>query len=144
MNILSLFAPVTTLIDELVTTDEERLKLNNELEKIKSEVDKQILVVGGKVVDAEARIREADFKARELELKSDSWLVRHWRPFMMMALGLPMLFNFIALPFLKMTGHYDFITEITLSPEYWTIVQTFYGVYGGGRTLEKIVKHIRK
>lgn len=144
MNILSLFAPVTNLIDELVTSDEERLTLQVELEKVKASVDKEILAVGGKVVDAEAKIREADFKVREQELKSDSWLVRHWRPFMMMALGMPMLFNFIGLPFLQMTGYYDFIKPIVLTPEYWTITQTFYGVYGGGRTLEKIVKHVRR
>ena len=145
MNILGLFGPVTKLIDTLTTTDEERLELRNELERIKADVDTQILKTTSKVVEAEAQIRAADFKARELELKSDSWIVRHWRPFMMIALGVPMLFNFVGVPFFTIfTDKYLLMEPIDLSPEYWIIVQTFYGVYGGGRTLEKIVKHIRK
>ena len=66
MNILSwisgIFSPAANLIDELVTSDEERLKLHNELANIKAQVH-------AKTTDL--MIAEA---------KSDHWIVASWRP----------------------------------------------------------------
>ena len=60
--ITNLFAPATKLIDEISTTDEERLKLRNELARIQQEV----------------HAKTTDLMIAEV--KSEHWIVAAWRP----------------------------------------------------------------
>ena len=144
MSLLSFFQPITNLLDELITSDEERGKIQIELNKLQSSVDKEFIKLTGKSIDAETKIREADYRLREAELKSDSKLVKNWRPFLMIILSLPMIFNWVIYPMmLQFTDVYS-IAEIELPEQYWSFMQLFYGVYGGGRTIEKVAKHIYK
>lgn len=79
----SIVKPITNMIDNLTTTDEERGKLKNELTKIENEFLGKALEYEAKLLDSQGRIVEA-------EAKGQSWLAsirlslielqRNWRP----------------------------------------------------------------
>jgi hypothetical protein len=117
--------PITDLIDNLTTTDEERGKLKNELTKIENEFLGKALEYESKLLDSQSRIVEA-------EAKGQSWLQRNWRPITMLTfLILVVCDNFGLLVF-------------RLSNEAWLLLQIGLGGYVVGRTGEKIVEKIRK
>ncbi len=117
--------PITDLIDNLTTTDEERGKLKNELTKIENEFLGKALEYEAKLLDSQGRIVEA-------EAKGQSWLQRNWRPITML--------TFLILVVCDSFGWLAF----RLSNEAWTLLQIGLGGYVVGRTGEKIVEKIRK
>ena len=72
----SLISPVTNLIDELHTSDEERLKIKAEMFKLQTEIT-------GKVIEYETKLLDAQSKIILSEAGGESWLQRNWRPMMM-------------------------------------------------------------
>ena len=117
--------PITDLIDNLSTSDEERGKLQNELTKIENEFLGKALEYETKLLDAQGRVVEA-------EAKGQSWLQRNWRPITML--------TFLILVVCDSFGWLAF----RLSNEAWTLLQIGLGGYVVGRTGEKIVEKIRK
>ena len=117
--------PVTDLIDNLTTTDEERGKLKIEMTKIENEFLGKALEYEAKLLDSQGRIVEA-------EAKGQSWLQRNWRPITML--------TFLILVVCDSFGWLAF----RLSDEAWTLLQIGLGGYVIGRTGEKIVEKIRK
>src|SRR5664279_127354 len=69
--------PITDLIDNLTTTDEERGKLKNELTKIENEFM-------GKALEYESKLLDTQGKVVEAEANGQSWLQRNWRPITML------------------------------------------------------------
>lgn len=84
MGILSfigdLFKPAAKLVDDVHTSDEERLKLRNELAKIESEITLKYMDLQGKLAEIQAQLAEAQAKVAIAETTSESWFVRHYRP----------------------------------------------------------------
>jgi len=66
--ISDIFKPATSLIDNLHTSDEEKLKLRNELAKIKSQM------------------HEKSVSLMTAEVKSDHFIVAAWRPLCVLTL----------------------------------------------------------
>ena len=117
--------PITDLIDNITTTDEERGKLKNELTKIENKFLGKALEYEAKLLDSQGRIVEA-------EAKGQSWLQRNWRPITVL--------TFLILVVCDSFGWLAF----RLSGEAWTLLQIGLGGYLVGRTGEKIVEKIRK
>jgi hypothetical protein len=117
--------PITDLIDNLSTSDEERGKLQNELTKIENEFL-------GKALEYESKLLESQSRVVEAEAKGQSWLQRNWRPITML--------TFLILVVFDSFGWLAF----RLSNEAWTLLQIGLGGYVVGRTGEKIVEKIRK
>jgi hypothetical protein len=117
--------PITDLIDNLSTSDEERGKLQIELTRIENEFLGKALEYEAKLIDSQGRIVEA-------EAKGQSWLQRNWRPITML--------TFLILVVCDSFGWLAF----RLSNEAWTLLQIGLGGYVVGRTGEKIVDKIRK
>ncbi|MEW6702688.1 MAG: 3TM-type holin [Bacteroidota bacterium] len=117
--------PITDLIDNLTTTDEERGKLKIEMTKMENEFLGKALEYEAKLLDSQSRIVEA-------EAKGQSWLQRNWRPITML--------TFLVLVVCDCFGWLAF----RLSGEAWTLLQIGLGGYVVGRTGEKIVEKIRK
>ncbi|MCX7871631.1 MAG: holin family protein, partial [bacterium] len=69
--------PVGDIIDNLTTTDEEKMKLKIELTKIENELAGKIIELEGKVVESQAEVLKA-------EAQGNSWLQRNWRPITML------------------------------------------------------------
>ena len=129
MNLFSfiadIFAPAAKLIDDLHTSDEEKLTLANKLTTIQNEMH-------SKVIDYETKILESKTAIITAEANGQSWLQRSWRPITMLtflALVVCDSFGWLANP---------------LAPEAWTLLQIGLGGYVAGRSLEKVVEKVKK
>ena len=116
--ISNIFKPAADVIDELHTSDEEKLKLKNELAGIQAKAQDRIL-------DYETKLADYRSKLMMAEVNSQHKFVAMWRPICSVAL----------------------VTIIVLAsfgignpgPELYKLAEIFLGAYVGGRTIEKIV-----
>ena len=69
--------PVTKLVDELHTSDEERLQIKAKLFEMQTSM-------AAKAMDYEARLVEAKTSVITAEAQGASWLQRNWRPITML------------------------------------------------------------
>jgi tRNA G37 N-methylase TrmD len=127
MGVLSLIGgilkPVTSLIDNLHTSDEEKITLHNELSSIENSFAERVL-------DYEAKITQMKADVIMTEAKGDSWLQRNWRPLTML--------TFLTL----IVAHYCGILAFEIADQMWTLLQIGIGGYIGSRGAEKIIPQI--
>ena len=121
-NILgNLLGKADTIIDECITSKEEKLQLKNELQKI--------------IQEQEALIELEVTKRWQSDMNSDNWLSKNIRP---------MSLIFITVVFTIISFADGNIGQFTLNQEYRPIYQSLlllcYGAYFGSRGLEKIKK----
>lgn len=120
MGIFSLISgaikPLTNLVDELHTSDDERLKAKTILIEIERQLASDYISYESKLVDAKSSIIVA-------EAQSSSWITRSWRPITML--------TFVALIVMS------FFSQIPIPPDLWFVIKLGLGGYVGGRSLEK-------
>jgi len=121
-NILgNLLGKADTIIDECITSKEEKLQLRNQLQKI--------------VQEQESLIEKQVSKRWVSDNSSDNWLSKNIRP---------MSLIFITVVFTIISFADGNIGQFTLNEEYRPIYQSLllliYGAYYGSRGLEKIKK----
>jgi len=117
-----IFKPASKIIDNLHTSDEERLTLRNEFAKIEQKTL-------SKFMDLEKARLEATAKIQVAEANSKHWLQGNWRPITSLTLvGLIVL------------GSFGFIE---LNQELYGLAKIFLGGYIGGRSLEKITTNLK-
>lgn len=119
----ALISPVTNLIDELHTSDEEKETLRLQFYKLQFGIFEQVMTYEKQLLESQSSIIVA-------EAKGQSWLQRSWRPITMLVfLGLVVAdsFGWLANP---------------LASEAWTLLQIGLGGYVAGRSLEKITPKI--
>lgn len=117
----SVFAPAADLIDNIHTSDEEKMKLQNVLAKIENDTTLKVIEYEGKLLQAQTSIITA-------EANSTSWIARNWRPITMLSfLVLVVLDSLSWLP-------------NPLAKEAWTMLQLGLGGYVAGRSAEKVAK----
>ncbi len=121
--ISSLISPVATLVDEIHTSDEERLQIKSGLFEVQSGLASQMM-------NYEARLLEAQAKVITAEAQGGSWLQRNWRPITML--------TFLALVVADTFG----LTTFRLASEAWSLLQIGLGGYVVGRSAEKIVPKV--
>ena len=124
----SIISPVTKLIDEIDTSDEERLRLRNELANIEKEVKI-------KALDLESEIFKGQTSIQKAELKQESFFVKAARPFATWSLVSIIIFSYVAAPFIK------YIWDIDVPKIDDTAIITLGAISGThtlGRTWEKI------
>ena len=131
---------VGEIIDNLVTTEEERgeLKLkflNQQLEALKENNRVELAKL-----DAEVKLMEAKRDVLLAEAKSDSWITRSWRPLTMLALVIGILMHQLGLDDVvaSMVGGHGISDEYI--DEYFTLVSIGLGGYVVMRGGEKIAK----
>jgi hypothetical protein len=115
--------PVTTLIDEITTSDEERLGLKNKLFELQAGIQIKMMEYEAKLIDSRAKIVTA-------EATGQSWLQRNWRPITMI--------TFLFLIVLNTLG----LTAVPIAGQMWTLLQIGLGGYVVGRSAEKIIPKI--
>lgn len=114
---------VGKIVDEVVTTDEERGKLENASSKIKSRLMEEL-----SNAESEAESRKQDLIKTEMQ---GNMLQRSWRPLLMLLFGLVLIYH-------------HFISSILgtptteLPPEFWELLKLGIGGYIIGRSGEKI------
>lgn len=108
MNILSfigeIFKPAAKLIDDLHTSDEEKLTLKNKLTVIQNQMH-------SKIIDYETKLLASQTSIITAEANGQSWIQRNWRPITMLtflALVVCDSFGWLANP---------------LASEAWTLLQ---------------------
>ncbi len=131
MSILSFLGgalnPIKDILDDVITSDEERLTLKVQLEKIENDLK----VEGYKYDTALAEARSSIIIA---EAQSQSWLARNWRPIVMLTFG--------GLIVAISTGATN-VEDLAAVPEQlWRLLQIGIGGYIVGRSAEKIVPQV--
>lgn len=116
--------PVTKLVDEIHTSEEEKLQIKSTMFKIQQEITTKVLDYESKLLDNQAKVILA-------EVQGESWLQRNWRPMMMIW-------------FATLLGMYWFgvtppnMTQETLN-SLFTLMEVGIGGYIVGRSGEKII-----
>ena len=119
------FKPATDLIDNIHTSDEEKMQLRNKMEKIQNEMESKVLTYEQKLMEAQASVIQS-------EAQGESWIQRSWRQITMLTfLGLVVLDSFGLLKF-------------RLAEQAWTLLQIGLGGYVIGRSAEKLVPGVVK
>lgn len=123
MNVLKLigqiFKPAAELIDNMHTSEEEKLQQKAVLLDLQTQFIEQGLEYETEQLKQRADIIKA-------EANSQSWLARNWRPITMLV--------FLGLVVLDQTG----LLAFRLAPEAWTLLQLGIGGYIVGRSAEKV------
>lgn len=118
--VAKVFEPAVKLVDELHTSEEERLKIKSELFRVQTEMAMQVLQYEQQLLESKTKIIVA-------EAQGGSWLQRSWRPITML--------TFLVLVVLDSFG----ILANRLAPEAWTLLQIGLGGYVVGRSVEKVM-----
>ena len=118
-----LVEPVTNLIDDMHTSEEERLQVKAKLFKMESAMAAQVL-------DYETSLAEAKTKVITAEAQGASWIQRNWRPITML--------TFLALVVADTFG----LTQFRLAEEAWALLQIGLGGYVVGRSAEKVIPKV--
>lgn len=121
-NILgNLLGKADTIIDEVITSQEEKLKLKNELQKI--------------IQEQEALIEQEVTKRWESDNSQSSWLPRNIRPLVLAWL----VVSTTLLIFID-AGAIDFVVDDEWKSTITAILTITIGAYFGSRGFEKINK----
>ena len=118
-----LFKPVSTLVDDIHTSDEEKFKIKKEVSRIQSDVQLKLLDYEKEIIVAKSSIVAS-------EINGQSWMQRNWRPITML--------TFLALVVLDSFG----LLAFRLANEAWTLLQIGMGGYVIGRSCEKVLPKI--
>lgn len=122
--IAGIFKPAAELIDELHTSEEERIIQQRKLLEIQAMVLDSSLEYEKEMMTAKAQIINS-------EAKSEHWLTATWRPITML--------TFLGLAVGDSLG----LLASPLRDEAWMLLQIGLGGYVVGRSAEKVIKTVR-
>ena len=115
--------PVTTLIDELHTSEDERNQVKQAMFQMQTELSV-------KLMDYEKQLLESKANIITAEATGASWLQRNWRPITMLTFLILVVFDTFGL------------TAFRLAEDAWTLLQIGLGGYVVGRSAEKIIPKV--
>mgnify|MGYP003113176723 FL=1 len=117
----NIISSVGNIVDNLTTSDEERLAAKRAIEEV--------------LTKAEAQAQQEVTKRWEADMKSDNWLSKNIRP--LICIFLTAIFVVVSI-FDGNAG--GFVISPAYIPIYQTLLITVYGAYFAGRTIEKVKK----
>ena len=123
--IAGIFKPAAELIDNLHTSEEERLQQKAKLLEIQAAAMDASLQYEKSLMESQARIVNS-------EARSEHWLTASWRPITML--------TFLALAVGDSMG----LLATPLRDEAWTLLQLGLGGYVVGRSAEKGIKMLKQ
>ena len=119
-----IISPIANLIDELSTSEEEKLNAKAKLLTIQSAFANNALQYEAQIIQEQASVIRA-------EANSESWLARNWRPVTMLV--------FVALVVMYWMGwSFDGMSEAEVLSVF-NLIKIGLGGYVVGRSAEKIV-----
>lgn len=115
--------PITGLVDNMHTSEEEKMKIKLALDQMVNTIDEQLIRAKGNIIKAEA--------------ESEHFLTATWRPITALTFVAIIANNYIIAPY---TGAL-FGTEILLEipPEMWELLKLMIGGYVASRGAEKLL-----
>ena len=123
--ISNIFKPAANLVDELHTSDEERLNAKSKMLEVQAVAMQQVFDYETQALTARANIVNS-------EASSENWIASSWRPITML--------TFMVLAVGDSLG----LLATPLRDEAWMLLQLGLGGYVVGRSGEKIAKTIKK
>ena len=132
-----IFKPAFNLVDELVTSKEEK-------GQIEVALTGALTSAGVKIMETEQALAAAQASIIIAEAQGQSWLQRNWRPITMLSFVFVVVWNWVIVTI----GSWAFDVPIpTLVPPdlpsgLWSSIQIGIGGYIGGRSLEKVTATI--
>ena len=121
--ITDIVKPVTELVDELHTSEDERNQVKARLFQLQNDTANKMLEYEGKLIEAQSSIIRS-------EAQGKSWLQRNWRPITML--------TFLVLVVCDSFG----LLAFRLADQAWTLLQIGLGGYVVGRSVEKIAPQV--
>jgi len=121
--ISGLIKPVTDLVDQLHTSDDERLEAKAILLQFQTSLM-------SKTLDYEKQIAQSQRDIIVSETQANSWLTRSWRPITMLTFVLLVVWS-------QFTG-------MEVPDDLWFVIKLGLGGYVGGRSVEKSVASVVK
>lgn len=122
--IAGIFKPAVNLVDELHTSEEERIQAKSKLLDVQAAAMQQVFEYEKEMIKGQQQIVAA-------EAKSDHFLTANWRPITML--------TFLVL----VVGDSLGLLTTPLRDEAWLLLQLGLGGYAVGRSGEKIAKVIK-
>lgn len=116
--------PVTELVDNLHTSEHERLQIKQKLFEMQTALTREAIQYEAKLMEAQAGIIKA-------EAQGQSWIQRNWRPVTML--------TFLVLVVCDSFG----LLAFRLADEAWALLQIGLGGYVVGRSVEKIAPQLK-
>ena len=110
------------VVDNLSTTDEEKLNAKNELAKIITESLNKLTAMQSTMLMAEA---------------NGNWLQRSWRPILMLSFGFVVIYSKFIAPAFN-------LPNTTLEDSFWELLNIGMGGYLIGRSVEKVAETVTK
>jgi len=96
------FKQIGDVVDELFTSDEERIRAKNEIFKVLQEKELELQKMQTEIIVAEAK---------------GNWLQRSWRPILMLSFGFIIIYTkFIS----QLSSH---LITPELEPEFWSLLE---------------------
>ena len=128
--ISGIFKPACDLIDDIHTSEEEKLQVKQKLMNIQTDLS-------SKVLDYESKRMEEQSKNVRAEIQGQSWLQRNWRPLLMICIVGIVANNFILFPYFSLFT--DKVLVLDLPDKLYNLMLVGVGGYIGGRSAEKII-----
>ncbi len=116
---------VTGLIDDLHTSDEEKLAAKASILAVQTDLTKAVL-------DYEAKLASEQGQTVRAEVTGHSWMQRNWRPIVMLLFAYIIAHNYVLVPVLGLSG-------VDIPSDMWQLLKIGLGGYVIGRSAEKIV-----
>ena len=123
--IANIFKPAANLVDDLHTSDEERLNAKTKMLEVQAVAMQQVFDYETQALTARANIVNS-------EASSENWIASSWRPITML--------TFMVLAVGDSLG----LLASPLRDEAWMLLQLGLGGYVVGRSGEKIAQTIKK
>ena len=128
-TIIGLIKPVGDVIDNLTTTEEEKLELKVKFAEATKDVEIKLTEYAATLAESQAKVILAEAQG--------SWLQRNWRPLLMMVVIVIIFNNYVIFPYASIWT--DKVKVLELPGGLWALLTTGVGGYVLGRSGEKIM-----
>lgn len=115
-----IFEKAGTALDNIITSDEERLEARNALQQVLINEALKSQQIQADIISAEAK---------------GNFLQRSWRPILMLGFGFVVLYSKFIAPAFN-------LPNTDLEPDFWELLRLGIGGYVIGRSAEKITKSV--
>lgn len=123
-----LVGSIGKVIDNVSTTDAERLEAQRKLIEIERNFQIKMMEIDTEYAKAQAGVIET-------EMKSESWMARNWRPILMMVFTYIVLHRFVLAPVFS-------FPQVEIPTDLWELLKLGMGGYIIGRSAEKIAPSV--
>lgn len=116
------------VIDNLTTSDKEKLDARIALSAIEEKFNQDLLTADAATVKEQADVIKA-------EVESSSWMARNWRPILMLVLTYILAHTYVLVPLFS-------LKPVILPDHMWELLKLGMGGYIIGRSVEKTASSI--